>query len=193
VGISCKDLNEISDVNLMLTKIAKEIDNILHKHLYPRTFLEEGGRVVTSSNDGVILEPLILSMKPNLRILYVLHTPRGEGKAARYESRDLGVSEAIAFARHFQEFLSSDARFDIWFHSEYDQSLLVYDRHNIITCYGNTVDFIDVLVGNKYGEGRVEIPKPHFHFYHEQFDPIAIELLNSHQWVVKDLREEDYQ
>jgi hypothetical protein len=102
---------------------------------HPATF-ELDGRILAGvpDSDPRVLASLMGVLQEPLRLLYVLHTPRGEAAAGRYESPDLSMEEARDFMSRFAEFMSSDGRFDLWVHSMTDNATLVWDRHDLDAC-----------------------------------------------------------
>lgn len=74
----------------------------------PHLFRELAGRLAT---------PLFL--------LYVLHTPRGEGAAGRYQSPPLAGADVDDFLADFATYLAGDARHDVWVHSPGDSRTLM--------------------------------------------------------------------
>ncbi len=93
----------------------------------------------------------------------------------------------------FGTFLATDARLDIWVHFPTDNVTLVLDRHNVLNAYGPIKQFEEVLGGLGIRKGTVDIPVPHCHHYHEEFDLSEIEILRWFDWKRTDLRPEDYQ
>ena len=49
-----------------------------------------------------------------LFVLYILHTPRGEGAEGRYQSPPLDDRQLDDFLAAFETFLEGDARHDVW-------------------------------------------------------------------------------
>jgi hypothetical protein len=128
-----------------------------------------------------------------LRLLYVLHTPRGEAAPGRYESPELSVDQARHFIRRFSDFLSADGRFDLWVHSAMDHATLVWDRHDQLFGYGPVDLFVSRLREMGFVAGRVEVPVPHEHQYRAEMDGHAADLLTAFDWRHSPLRPEDEQ
>jgi hypothetical protein len=72
-------------------------------------------RVVASVPDGdvTIILRLLTDLDAPFRLLYILHTPRGENEAARYESPILSRSELESFLNRFGDYLGNDGRHDL--------------------------------------------------------------------------------
>lgn len=70
------------------------------------------------------------------QLLYVLHTTRTEAALGRYESPELDLEAVQAFLERFAQFLSEDARHDLWIRSHGNDATIVFDRHNLIYAYG---------------------------------------------------------
>ena len=71
-------------------------------------------------SDPTVFERLATCMAPPYYLLYVLHTPRGEEEAGRYQSPAISEAEFASFIQKFEQFLKNDGRFDIWLHSQID-------------------------------------------------------------------------
>jgi hypothetical protein len=69
-------------------------------------------------------------LPPPFYVLYILHTPRGEGEAGRYQSTELSQDQLSAFLRRYGSYLSGDARHDLWVYSITSRQTLIWDRHN---------------------------------------------------------------
>jgi hypothetical protein len=128
-----------------------------------------------------------------LHLLYVLHTPRGEGEPGRYQSPALSAGEVRAFLEKFSPFLSGDARFDLWAHSPSEGATVVWDRHNQIFAYGPLARFELILQGLGFARGRLEAPGSHQHHYRAEFDSDASLVLQAFEWTHAPLHEEDEQ
>jgi hypothetical protein len=153
------------------------------------------GRIVAGvpQGDTEIFERLVSSLEPPYLLLYILHTPRGEGVSGRYQSPPLSVGQLHSFISKFKPFLSGDARFDIWAHSPSEHATVVWDRHNMLYAYGPTENFSKVLRSLGFDGGEPEIPAPHTHHYRKELDGYARELLTIFDWSWSPLRDEDRQ
>lgn len=102
------------------------------EHIYPARFALEQSSVGTPrvaasvpAGDPAVFECLVGCLEPPYFLLYVLHTPRGEGEAGRYQSPEVSREEFRAFTAHFGDYLTADARFDLWAHSPLEQATVV--------------------------------------------------------------------
>jgi hypothetical protein len=136
---------------------------------------------------------LTVMTEPPYRLLYVLHTPRGEGEPGRYMSPELSAADVNEFVAQFRDYLGADARFDLWSHSIADGSTVVWDRHNHIFAYGNLGAFAERLRALGFTEGETSVPSPHQHHYREEFDNSAAAILSNFDWQYSELRPEDEQ
>ena len=137
---------------------------------------------------GRLAEPLFL--------LYVLHTPRGEGLPGRYQSPPLDRGRVDAFLTAYAAFLAGDARHDVWIHSAGDGRTLVWDRHDLMFVEGAPLDeFAEVM--ETMGFTRGPVPRtgagPHLHHSRPEFDIDAAAVLAHFEWARTDLRPEDQQ
>jgi hypothetical protein len=131
-----------------------------------------------------------------LFLLYVLHLPRGEGAAGRYQSPPLDSAQLDDFLADFKTYLAGDARHDIWVHSASDGRTLVWDRHDLIYAEGEPLDDIAALL-EAMGFQTGTVPRagagPHIHYYRPEFDAEAAAVLARFDWTLSDLRPEDEQ
>jgi len=166
-----------------------------HRAVYRVTPQEGAGRILAGIPGGVSLPfvRLVGSLEPPYFLLYVLHTPRGEGEAGRYQSPPLSQAQFQGFMQRFGAYLSSDARCDIWAHSAQDQATVVWDRHNQLFAYGPLARYCAELDALGFTEGDASIPVPHQHHYRQEFDAEAKEILESLPWTFSPLQPEDEQ
>jgi hypothetical protein len=194
-----------------MMKAAKSKDNYPYKlgqftgedwieYEYPAVYERErlkGGveRIVAGFPKGGL--PLFLSLvdclEPPFHILYVLHTPRGEGEPGRYQSPKLGRDEVQAFFKGFADYLLNDARFDIWVYSITERATLVWDQHNLIYAYGSLDRFISILQEYGFTYKETRIPCPHQHNYRAEYDNQAAAVLSAFDWTRTPLEPEDEQ
>ena len=143
--------------------------------------------------DASVLLNLIECLTPPFFVLYVLHTPRGEGDSGRYQSPPLELSALRAFISQFASFFAGDARFDLWVHSPSAEGTIVWDRHDVIYGYGPVECFGHALVSLGFAQGKPNVPAPHAHNYRQEFDPDATAILSAFSWQYSLLRPEDEQ
>ena len=154
-----------------------------------------GERIVAGvpGGDPVPFESLVATLEPPYFVLYVLHTPRGEGDAGRYQSPPLSGEQFQQFTRRFGAYLSSDARFDIWAHSAAQHATVVWDRHNQLFAYGPLAGYARVLDALGFMQGDAGIPSPHQHHYRPEFDGDAQAILDYLPWSYTPLQPHDVQ
>jgi hypothetical protein len=169
-------------------------------HSFPPVFyLTQYGdsveRLVASvpAGDPAVFGHLVECLSPPCYLLYVLHTPRGEGAAGRYQSPPLTLVEIRGFLSRFGAFLSADGRYDLWAHSRDDDATVVWDRHNRIFAYGPLDAFSSRLRSLGFAQGDVTVPAPHQHSYRAEFDEMAKEVLSAFDWSHTALRPGDEQ
>jgi hypothetical protein len=163
------------------------------EHSHPPTFAREANRVIAGVPDGdpEIFVRLLTSLEPPYFLLYVLHTPRGEGRPGRYQSPTIAQRQVREFIGKFKQFLSQDARFDIWGHSPSESATIVWERHNLLYAYGPVEEFVSELRALGLSAGRPSIPTPHAHNYRPELDSHARDLLSEFEWSWSELRAED--
>ncbi len=148
---------------------------------------------VTGSVALHLLRQLVLAARPPFFLLYVLHTPRGEGEPGRYQSPKITRGDADAFLARFGAFLAQDGRHDLWLHSPADRMTAVWDRHNLLHVRGDTEWAASFLRSLGFREGEAQIPAPHSHNYHARFDDDAAGVLEFFDWSYGELRPQDKQ
>ena len=170
------------------------------EHSHPPTFktavTSSGTRrlvVGVPAGDRAVIQTLARELPEPLYLLYILHTPRGEGEAGRYQSPELNAAELSDFIALFGAFLSGDGRHDFWIYSRESDTTLVWDRHNMLYAYGPLEAFTQALRALGFHEGDPQIPFPHLHHYRKEFDADAAALLSHWNWVYSPLRPEDEQ
>lgn len=145
------------------------------------------------AGDPMLFTHLVECLEPPYFLLYVLHTPRGEAAAGRYQSPPLSIEQYLEFAKTFGSYLCADARFDIWAHSPAEQATLVWDRHNQLFAYGHIERFLSALGTNGFSKGVVDVPFPHQHQYRPECDVQAAAVIEAFAWSYSPLRTEDEQ
>ncbi|MBU8976384.1 hypothetical protein JI752_009565 [Lysobacter sp. MMG2] len=175
-------------------RLAHLVDGQWVAHSYPPVFIA-ADRIVAGvpHGDPRMFAQLIECMEAPYYLLYVLHTPRGEAEAGRYQSPALSLCDINEFLTRFVPFLSADARFDLWAHSPGSEGTLVWDRHNQLFGYGPVDRFSSKLTSLGFFDGTPEVPVPHQHHYRAEFDSLAKEVMTAFEWSYSPLRPEDEQ
>jgi|HubBroStandDraft_6_1064221.scaffolds.fasta_scaffold42164_5 hypothetical protein len=143
--------------------------------------------------DPTVFEQLVCGLELPCALLYVLHTPRGEGQPGRYQSPELNSEQLRSFIERFGPYFSADARFDIWAHSARERTTVVWERHNLLYGYGAIDRFGSQLLAMGFHTGKAVIPSPHQHHYRSDWDTQAAAVLAEFNWSVSPLRAEDEQ
>jgi hypothetical protein len=170
------------------------------EHSHPAVYRVPGSSdelqhiVVSVPNDdaNTFLRLASILEEPYL-LLYVLHTPRGEGDPGRYQSPSMSLRELQSFIVQFSSLLTQDARFDLWVHSPSEKATIVWDRHSQIFTYGPLDRFEAELRQIGFAVGAPEVPTPHEHNYWTELDSEAREILSVVQWAFSPLKAEDIQ
>lgn len=147
------------------------------------------------AGDPAPFERLVLSLEEPYSLLYVLHTPRGEGEPGRYQSPDLPAAKIREFMVRFGRYLASDSRFDIWARSPSESATVVWDRHNHLYGYGPLARFSTELRALGFEERPWESVAggPHEHHFRAGNDADARALLAWCDWYRTPLKPEDEQ
>lgn len=139
---------------------------------------------------GVLCD-LATFIGPELFLLYVLIVSRGQAECGRYESPPLGLVDVRIFIEEFGDMLTNDARHEFWIGSTNDRGMLVYDDHGIIYAYGPLGDFERSLVARGLSAGSFQIPAPHSHHFHREYDEVVDRLLARWEWRRTELQPGD--
>lgn len=129
-------------------------------------------------------------LRPPLGILIVLHTPRTEAEG-RYERNGLDWRETDEFLLRFRGLFERDARADLWVRSAADDAMLVYEKHDLVYAYGHNAEIESDLRARSFLQGEPEIPLPHTHHYHAEFDLDVAAMLGLYEWKRSPLRPGD--
>ncbi|MFO1070725.1 MAG: hypothetical protein U1E14_19570 [Geminicoccaceae bacterium] len=165
-------------------KLGHLVDGEWREYSQAPLFMAGPGRVIAAVPSGeiAVVAAAASLLTPPLFLLYVLHTPRGEGEPGRYQSDEIDAAELQAFLASYGRFLAADSRFDLWFHSPADRATLVWDRHNLLHAYGMTDVLVPSLRAMGFRDGDVIVPVPHAHYYHAELDELAAALLANRGW-----------
>jgi hypothetical protein len=176
----------------LLYRLGHVVDDQWVAHNHPAVF-ELTDRIIAGvpGGDPSIFIRMIESLEPPYYLLYVLHTPTGEGLPGRYQSPALSLAEVSDFFSHFAPYFVGDGRFDIWALAPGDKATVVWDRHNRLFGYGPLERYSEKLISMGFGAGHPTIPAPHAHHY--RFHITAQEILAAFDWSHSPLRPEDAQ
>lgn len=176
-------------------KLSHLVESEWIEHSFAPVFALEEERVVggVPGGDASVFETLVTCLSEPILVLYILHTQRGEANPGRYQSPELTMNEFRAFIGKYREFLTSDARFDIWAHSPQDHATVVWDRHNNFFAYGPLQHFVSQLRALGFDEGAIKPLGAHQHHYRAEQDFLAKSLITEYQWSYSPLRPEDEQ
>lgn len=163
-----------------------------HSH---RPVFQLGKRLVAGvpGGDPEVFAALVECLEPPYHLLYVLHTPRGEAQAGRYQSPLLSLEQVKGFVIRFNGFLRADARFDLWAHSPSENGTVVWDRHNQLFAYGPIEQFATRLASMGFSPGQPDVPAPHEHHYRAELDGLAKDVMAAFDWSHSPLRPQDEQ
>ena len=89
--------------------VLEQIDGNWIERDSPAVFCREatgdGGkrlRITLPRDEAFLLFKLVEGLRPPFQLLHVLHTPRGEGEAGRYQSPALSRTQTQDFLRRFE-------------------------------------------------------------------------------------------
>ena len=151
-----------------MVKVLEQVDGNWVERDSPAVFCREatggGGKrlwVTLPRDEAFLLFKLVEGLRPPFQLLYVLHTPRGEGEAGRYQSPALSRTQTEDFLRRFEVYFVADARFDLWVRSASSGDVIVWDRHNDLYVYGGLDDIAERLMQLGFQEGSPHSIGPH--------------------------------
>jgi hypothetical protein len=147
--------------------------------------------IAPRANHVGLIQKLAEQMSGPFLLLYVLVVPRTESEPGRYQSEPIDEEELNRFLCRYKNFLENDARHNLWIRSS-DDSMLVFDRHNIIYAYGPLEMFTSTLTSSGLNESAdIKFPDPHSHHYQSEFDDSERKILQEQSWVRSPLRKGD--
>ena len=174
--------------------VGEERQAYRYPHLFQRQRISSVDRLVIGPQAGHVklLKELSRCLPEPLRLLYVLVVPRnGDHEAGRYHSEfELSFDEVSGFLDEFEDFLEADGRHHLWIANP-SHGTLVYDQHDLIYAYGPLNKYAEVLELNRLRPGNVDIPGPHWHAYHPEFDESESQVLAWFDWIHSPLCEAD--
>lgn len=153
-------------------------------------------RIATWVPDGQadLLHQLSGLLQPPYYVLYILHTPRGEGEPGRYQSTELTRDALDDLFAKYNSFFAGDGRHDLWIYSRSTARTLIWDRHNKLFAEGVPLDdIVGALHERGFHEGLLQRLGNHFHHYRPEYDADAANLLGEFGWHWTPLRPEDQQ
>lgn len=144
---------------------------------------QERLRIGPSRGHVDLMIELIECLPEPLRLLYVLVVSHGRDHSGRYEAASgMSFDDTEIFLKDFGDFLQSDGRHHLWVASP-GFGTIIYDRHDVLYAYGPLDKLVEVLKANGLKEGKVELPAPHWHGYHPEFDEAQSRVLSRFQWI----------
>jgi len=161
-------------------KIATEWEEFSFPPLYERQrYGGDDERLLfgVPSGDIEVIRRLLGCMEEPFCLLYVLHSPRGEGPPVRYQSPELPLDSVHSFLIKYAAYFRADARYDLWLRSLASTAMVAWDRHNRAFAYGPVDCFVSALVALGFSSGEVPNIPAHVHHYRAEFDPEATSLL----------------
>lgn len=175
----------------------ENIQPFRYPNIYEIQQFEKFARLsIAPSEDQIeLILTLIEQIQEPFGILYLLIVPRAdENKEGRYQSPNpISKYELKEFIRSFKNYLEMDGRHTIWIQSLGSNNLIVYDKHNIVYAYGDLDKYRKNLETMNFTENKVEIPVPHAHHYHPEFDEDERKIMSYWAWKYFPLQDQDYE
>lgn len=161
-------------------------------HVEPANGQRARFMVTTGASPIRMIRDIVRNWSPPFVILYVLIVTRSEMEPARYQSPWLDDIQSVdAFLVRFGNFFEQDARHALWIFASDEGLQIVYDRHELISVYGDNERVGALLEERGFVVGEANIPVPHAHHYHAQFDEDFAALMGWWQWVPSPLQPSD--
>lgn len=166
-------------------------------YLYPHVWRRES----TNGNDRLVVAPagghidLLLALLGDFEgpfgLLYVLAVSRSGTERGRYDRYPLSRDDVNEVLIEFQAHFEQDGRHEIWITDAATNSTFVYDKHDLIYCYGDLGPCERRLVEVGLARGKFQIPSPHTHHFHATFDEAERELVGRWEWRRSPLSDTD--
>ena len=150
--------------------------------------------ITTSGSPLQLLFEIANGWPPPFAFLYVLVVTRDEEwEPSRYQSEwfdDIAsVRDALV---PFTSFLEGDGRHELWLFASTVQKQIVWSRHDILHVYGDDERTKERLVAQGYrAPVRAEIPVPHSHHYHAEYDGDFLRFMREFVWSQSPLHIDD--
>ena len=184
----------------MTDKLLHIVDGKLETFHHANTFAREkttGGpervRIGPRGGQRYLFEHLANILGPSYKLLYLLHTTHTNASLGRYQSPWLDEAQLKTFLDRFAQFITEDARHDLWMLGGSGEGQLVWDRHDIVYAYGPIDKYVTHLEAAGFREGWPTAPDVHAHCYNEEWDDTERAILKYFDWERTDLRPEDEQ
>lgn len=165
-----------------------------HPHVFERQQTSGPERLCIGSLGGHVELMLDLAATWNApcAVLYVLLVPRRQKRdPGRYQSPPpMPFDTVAAFFDRFRTFFEMDGRHHVWIATTRGETL-VYDHHDWIYAYGDLAAYETILNRHGIRPGQIELPVPHSHHYHHQFDDMEDELMRHWDWTYSPLHPDD--
>lgn len=185
-------------VKSCMHKLGYLLDQDERPHYYPQIYEIEQTtgpqRLVVGATHGHVqlLRDLSRGWDGGVYLLYVLLHSRTGRPLGRYQSpAPLPRAQMELFLREFGSFLEQDGRHHLWLGAARGPNTLVYDQHNLIYAYGDLERYQAQLEPAGFHQAPVQIPAPHIHHYHADFDKAEERLFSWWKWTRFDLQPED--
>lgn len=180
----------------MLFKIG-DLDNqdeVCWDNLYQKENHPNFSRLIIGCNSKEI--PLILELCKEMEgpfgILHVLLVSRLGKESGRYQSPyPMSYEDLELFLYEHQEYFEQDGRQHLWVSSISGEGQFIFDNHNYIFAYGNIDKYITTLNSMGFSEGEINIPAPHCHNYHSDFDNEEESVNEAFEWLYSALQDGD--
>ena len=119
-------------------------------------------------------------------ILYVLLVAI-KTRPRRYQLDGWLDYEALTeYFENYRRYFEGDGRHHIWVRCG-DESLIVYDKHEILYLYGAVDLFRETLESLGYTEGEVRIDFAHSHYYNREYHADEVSIVESGEYMRFDL------
>lgn len=156
-------------------------------HEFDDVYELRGDRYVAapSANQVDLILRIFREVSGPFRVVYDLLVPFGDQAEGRYElSEPLDYVALKVFLDRFRDFFERDARHHVLVSTLTDTLSVIYDQHNVIYAQGPEKLLQNALHEHGLKRGKIEMPNPHTHHYHEVLDPIGDELFAYGNWVL---------
>lgn len=180
-----------------MPRVAVSKENKWSSYEHPACFATAAGpagprlKVGGAHDPGALFRMMVVPMEGPYVATYVLHTPRTDARPGRYRSPPMTLGELRIFFERFQSFLAEDGRHDFIIEAPKEQTVVAWDRHDILTIEGNLDHALEVLETLDFTRGELTVPAPHRHMIDETRNQEETDLLTAVDWRWTDLEPAD--
>ena len=140
--------------------------------------------VTVAKSPIAFIREILMTWSAPFAVVYELETSRDPiFPVGRYQSdwfEDFDELDALLIKNW--DFFEQDGRHNIWIADSQAPRQIIYDQHEVIYIYGAENNLGLTLLERGFSDEAPDIPFPHRHFYHPQFDDAFEALMTDNEW-----------